>query len=266
MGILNVTPDSFSDGGRFVGVEAALEQARRMVAEEVDIIDVGGESTRPGAASVGEEEELRRTIPVVEGLRREWAGLISIDTSKAAVARAAIQAGADIVNDVTALRGDEEMAELCRETGAGVVVMHMRGDPRTMQRDPQYDDVVEDVRMFFEERLEALKEAGIPEEQVCLDPGIGFGKNLEHNLALLKGVPRLLVPGRPLLIGLSRKSFLGTLLGDADVAVREWPTVALTAYTREKGAVVHRVHAVRENREAMRMVEAVAASRRLSVI
>ncbi len=257
MGILNVTPDSFSDGGRFANVESALKQCRQMVAEGVDIIDVGGESTRPGAEPVGKEEELRRTIPVVEALRAEWDGLISIDTSKAVVAEAAMAAGADIVNDVTALRGDEGMGEVCRRTGAGVVVMHMRGEPRTMQANPQYENVVEEVRGFFEERFADLTAEGLAEEQLCFDPGIGFGKSLEHNLTLLKGLDQLVLPGRPLLIGLSRKSFLGKLLGADEVGCREWPTVALTAYTREKGAVVHRVHSVKENREAMRMAEAV---------
>ncbi len=257
MGILNVTPDSFSDGGRFASLEAAMAQARRMVGEGVDIIDVGGESTRPGADPVGEEEELRRTIPVIGALREEWEGLISIDTSKAAVAEAALEAGAGIVNDVTGLRGDAGMAEVCRKSGAGVVVMHMRGEPRTMQANPEYGDVVEEVREYFEERLGRLRVAGIEAEQMCFDPGIGFGKSLEHNLALLEGTARLVVPGRPLLVGVSRKSFLGKLLGSEEVAVREWPTVALTAYTRERGAVVHRVHSVRENREAMRMVEAI---------
>lgn len=260
MGILNVTPDSFSDGGHFNSVEAALGQARRMVAEGADLIDIGGESTRPGAAAVGEAEELRRTAPVVEALRREWDGLISIDTSKAAVAEAALQAGADVVNDVTGLRGDPRMAEVCRGADAGVVVMHMRGEPRTMQADPVYGDVVREVRAFFEERREALLAAGLREEQLCFDPGIGFGKTVAHNLQLLAGLPDLLVPGRPLLMGLSRKSFIGKVLGDGDVGLREWPTVALTAYTRERGAMIHRVHRVRENREALRMTEAILAA------
>lgn len=258
MGILNVTPDSFSDGGLYLETEAALAQARRMIAEGADIIDVGGESTRPGAEPVGETEELRRTVPVIEAVRAEWDGLISIDTTKAAVARAALEAGADLVNDVSGLRGDARMMDVCRESGAGVVVMHMQGEPRTMQANPRYDDVVEEVRAFFAERHGTLTSAGLDPERLCFDPGIGFGKTLAHNLALLARLDRLAVHNRPLLIGLSRKSFIGKLLGDEDPGLREWPTVALTAATRLKGARIHRVHAVRPNREALRMAEAVA--------
>lgn len=257
MGILNVTPDSFSDGGRYKDPARALEQARRMIAEGAEIIDVGGESTRPGAAPVGAEEELRRTEPVVAALREEWDGLISIDTTKAAVAEAALQAGADIVNDVTGLRGDEGLAEVCRRHDAGVVVMHMQGEPRTMQADPRYVDVVAEVREFFEERHATLTGLGIKEERLCFDPGIGFGKLLEHNLSLLAELEHLQVEGRPLLVGVSRKSFIGKVLGCEAVEAREWPTVALTAYTRAKGVRVHRVHLVKENVDALRMVEAV---------
>lgn len=259
MGILNVTPDSFSDGGRFDNVDTALTQARRMVEEGADLIDVGGESTRPGAAAVGVDEELARTIPVVEALCAEWDGLVSIDTSKARVAEAALAAGAAVVNDVSGLRADSRMVEVCRAARAGVIVMHMQGQPRTMQHDPSYDDVVEEVRAFFQERFSTLSEAGIEPECLCFDPGIGFGKTLEHNLALLAGLDRLVVSGRPLVIGLSRKSFIGKLLGDDHPGLREWPTVALTAATRARGALIHRVHAVRENREALRMLEAVLA-------
>lgn len=257
MGVLNVTPDSFSDGGAYVDAGAALDQARRMIAEGADIIDVGGESTRPGAEPVGEGEELRRTRPVVEALRQEWDGLISIDTVKARVAEAAVGCGADIVNDVTGLCGDARMVEVCRESGAGVVVMHMQGEPRTMQVSPEYGDVVAEVREFFEGRYRDLTAVGIDPECLSFDPGIGFGKRLEHNLALLAHLGDLVVENRPLLVGVSRKSFIGMLLGVGEVAAREWPTVALTAYAREKGARVHRVHAVRENCEALRMVEAV---------
>jgi dihydropteroate synthase len=257
MGVLNVTPDSFSDGGAFVDAEQALAQARRMIAEGVDIIDVGGESTRPGADPVEEDEELRRVRPVVEALRKEWSGLISIDTAKARVAEVALHCGADIVNDVTGLRGDERMAAVCRESGAGVVVMHMKGEPRTMQVSPDYGDVVTEVRAFFEERFETLTAGGIEGSRICFDPGIGFGKRLEHNLTLLASLARLGVRDRPLLVGVSRKSFIGMVLDRDGVGDREWPTVALTAYAREKGAMIHRVHSVRENREAMHMVEAV---------
>lgn len=257
MGILNVTPDSFSDGGRHVGVEAALEHARRMIGEGAEIIDVGGESTRPGAAEVGLEEEIARTRPVVAALRAEWDGLISIDTMKSAVAAAALEAGADIVNDVSGLRGDPAMLALCAASGCGVVVMHMQGDPRTMQVAPTYGDVVDEVRTFFTERLATLIAAGIDPEALCFDPGIGFGKTVEHNLDLLRGLGDLEVGGRPLLLGVSRKSFIGRVLDSSEVADRAWPTVALTAWAREAGARIHRVHEVKANVEALRMVEAI---------
>lgn len=257
MGILNVTPDSFSDGGCHVGVDAALEHARRMIAEGAEIIDVGGESTRPGASPVGEDEEIRRVVPVIRALRDGWDGVISVDTMKAAVAAAALEAGADVVNDVSGLR-DGAMVELCRDSGCGVVVMHMRGEPRTMQVSPEYGDVVAEVRDYLAARHEALLAAGIAEEALVYDPGIGFGKSLEHNLALLRATGILAPTGRPLLIGLSRKRFIGTLLGREAVGERAWPTVALTAWTRERGALIHRVHEVRPNREALTMVEAIA--------
>lgn len=260
MGILNVTPDSFSDGGRHLDSGAALAHARRMISEGADIIDVGGESTRPGAEPVGEDEEIARTRPVIEALREGWDGLISIDTMKPEVARVALEAGANIVNDVSGLR-DDAMVRHCAESGCGVVVMHMRGEPRTMQANPEYDDVVEEVRGFFERRLSELSAAGVDPGALCFDPGIGFGKTLEHNLALLRGIGRLQVAGRPLLIGLSRKSFLGRLLESDRIEDRDWPTVALTAWTRESGAMVHRVHDVRPNVEALRMVEAVGGAR-----
>jgi dihydropteroate synthase len=257
MGILNVTPDSFSDGGYFGETAGALARARELIAEGADMVDVGGESTRPGAAAVGAEEEVARTVPVIETLRKEWGGLISIDTSKASVAEAALEAGADVVNDVTGMRGDARMIAVCREAQAAVVVMHMQGDPRTMQKEPHYDDVVEEVRAYFQERYATLTSEGIAAERICFDPGIGFGKTLAHNLLLLKQLPRLVVEGRPLLIGLSRKSFLGRALGSMEMAEREWPTVAMSAYTRLQGAMIHRVHEVQANREALRMVEAV---------
>lgn len=256
MGILNVTPDSFSDGGRHHRPRAALARARAMIAEGAGIIDVGGESTRPGAAPVAADEEAARVLPVIEALRAEWDGPISIDTMKAEVARAALEAGADIVNDVTGLR-DPAMVALAAETACGVVVMHMRGEPRTMQADPRYDDVVAEVRAFFDSRLAALTAAGIDPEAIVFDPGIGFGKTLEHNLALLRGLCALQTAGRPLVIGLSRKSFIGRLLDSPDPAARDWPTAALTAWTRESGARIHRVHDVRPNADALRMVEAI---------
>ncbi len=256
MGILNVTPDSFSDGGRHVSTEAALEHARRMIRHGADIIDVGGESTRPGAGSVPPDEEIARSVPAIASLRREWDGLISIDTSKPAVAEAALAAGADIVNDIYGLRAPG-MADCCADHRCAVVVMHMQGEPRTMQIAPHYDDVVAEVRAFFEERLAMLTAAGIGPERIVWDPGIGFGKTVEHNLALLRALPALAVAGRPLLVGVSRKSFIGKVLGGGGPAERDWPTVALTAWTREAGAMIHRVHQVRANAEALRMTEAI---------
>jgi dihydropteroate synthase len=257
MGILNVTPDSFSDGGRHRSLDRALEHARRMIGEGAEIIDVGGESTRPGAAEVTVDEEIARTRPVVAALRAEWDGLISIDTMKAPVAAAALEAGADIVNDVSGLTADPAMAEVCAEGGCGVVVMHMQGDPRTMQLAPRYEDVVAEVRGFFEERLAALVAAGIDPEAICFDPGIGFGKSVDHNLALLRALPDLGVGGRPLLLGVSRKSFIGKVLGSTDLADRACPTVAITARAREAGVMIHRVHDVKPNVEALRMTEAI---------
>ena len=258
MGILNVTPDSFSDGGRFAAVESALEQARRMIAEGAAIIDIGGESTRPGAAPVKADEEIQRTVPVIEGLRAEWDGWISIDTTKPEVAKAALEAGADIVNDVSGLR-DPDMVTVCADAGCAVCVMHMQGTPQTMQQAPSYEDVVAEVRAFFEERLKTLTAAGIDTECLCFDPGIGFGKTLEHNLALLRALDTLSPQNTPLLLGLSRKSFIGKLLGDDAMELRDWPTVALTAKAREQDVMLHRVHDVQPNLQALRMVEAINA-------
>ena len=257
MGILNVTPDSFSDGGLHAKQSAALDHARGMIVEGAEIIDIGGESTRPGALPVSADEEISRTVPVVAELRAEWDGLISIDTMKAEVAAAALAAGADIVNDVSGLRADPEMPGVCAESGCGVVVMHMQGEPRTMQKAPHYGDVVSEVREFLEERFCSLADAGIHPDALCFDPGIGFGKTLEHNLALLKALENLSPPGRPLLLGVSRKSFIGRLLEDDTLSLRDWPTVAITAMAREKGVMLHRVHEVRSNGEALRMVEAI---------
>ena len=257
MGILNVTPDSFSDGGEHFAVETALAHARTMIAEGAEIVDIGGESTRPGAAEVPVDEEIKRTVPVIAALRDEWDGLISIDTSKSAVAEAAFAAGADIVNDVSGLTADPAMADVCARSGCGVVVMHMQGSPRTMQKAPRYSDVVAEVREFFEERLITLTAAGIARDALCFDPGIGFGKTLDHNLALLRSMGELSVGGRPLLLGVSRKSFIGKILGTDDLDAREWPTVAITARAREMGVMLHRVHSVRPNLEALRMTEAI---------
>jgi len=257
MGILNVTPDSFSDGGAHFDENTALRHARQMISEGAKIIDVGGESTRPGAAAVPAAEEIARVLPVIAALRAEWDGLISIDTSKAVVAQAALAAGADIVNDVSGLLADPAMAAACATAGCGVVVMHMQGRPQTMQDAPRYGDVVAELRAFFAERLATLAAAGIAPEALCFDPGIGFGKTHEHNLALLAGLENFRIAGRPVLLGVSKKSFIGRILGSQDLGARDWPTVAITANAREKGVMLHRVHAVRPNLEALRMTEAI---------
>lgn len=259
MGILNVTPDSFSDGGLHAGVDAALAHARLLVEQGADIIDVGGESTRPGAAEVAPEEEMRRIRPVIEALRAAFPALrISIDTRHAEVARAALQAGADVVNDITGLAAPE-MRRLCAEMPCGVVLMHMQGRPETMQLAPQYEDVVAEVRTFFEERLRLAQQAGIAAERICLDPGIGFGKTLEHNLALIRQLESLRVAGRPLLMALSRKRFMGELLGDAQL-VREspLPTVVMSLLAADRGADMHRVHDVAPLRQALVLRRALA--------
>lgn len=230
-----------------------------MIAQGAEIIDIGGESTRPGSLSVSVDEEISRTVPVIAALREEWDGLISIDTMKADVAAAAIAAGADIVNDVSGLRADAAMPCVCSASGCGVVVMHMQGEPRTMQKAPYYENVVSEVREFFVERLCSLFSAGIHPEALCFDPGIGFGKTLEHNLALLKELESLGPPGRPLLLGVSRKSFIGRLLEEDDLSLRDWSTVAITARARDQGVMLHRVHEVRPNLEALRMIEAIRA-------
>lgn len=255
MGILNVTPDSFSDGGQFLAVEAAVAHALQMVHDGADIIDVGGESTRPGAAPVSTAIELRRVVPVIEALRTSAPDvLISIDTSKSAVAEAALEAGADIINDVTALRGDPAMVGVAVACRAGICLMHMRGTPADMQHDPTYLDVVTEVGAFLDERLAWAIAAGIDHECIALDPGVGFGKSREHNQALLHAVSTFATahPDRPLLLGVSRKSFLGRGVDD-----RFWPTVALTALLRRGGARIFRVHDVRANAEALRMTEAI---------
>ncbi len=259
MGILNVTPDSFSDGGRYFDPRAAHRHALAMLEAGADILDIGGESTRPGAHLVDLAEERRRVIPAITEIRRAAPGaLLSVDTSKSAIAREALAAGADIINDVTALRGDSAMPRVALEHRAGLILMHMQGNPRDMQSDPHYDDdVVAVVRRFFEERLAAAAADGIAPESIAFDPGIGFGKTLAHNLALLEGLPALAAGGRPLAIGLSRKSFIGKILESDDPGARLWPTVALTSFARERGVLIHRVHDVRECSQALRMTEAV---------
>ena len=255
MGVLNVTPDSFSDGGRFLHPEAAVAHGRRLAHEGADLIDVGGESTRPGAAPVSAEEELHRVIGVVEALASEVDVPLSIDTSKAEVAQAALSAGASFVNDVTALRGDPAMAEVVAEARVDVCLMHMKGEPRTMQDDPRYDDVVTEVRTFLQERLEAATAAGISEDRIWLDPGIGFGKTLEHNLELIRRLGEIAAIGRPVVFGASRKSFLGRLT-DRPEAERVAATVAVNVLALERGATMFRVHDVPANRDALRVATA----------
>jgi dihydropteroate synthase len=257
MGILNVTEDSFSDGRAYLSPARAVEHALQMVEEGADIIDVGGESTRPGAHPVSEFEELRRVLPVITSIAAQTDRPISIDTSKAKVARAAIEAGARLINDVTGLRGDREMIEVASETGVGVVIMHMQGTPRTMQNSPYYEDVVSEIREFFRLSHERAVASGIHPMSLAYDPGIGFGKTVSHNLALLRNVGSLRIEDRPLLYGVSRKSFIGKVLGTASMEERFWPTVALTSLLREKGVNIFRVHDVRANREALRMTEAI---------
>lgn len=256
MGILNVTPDSFSDGGQFDRVEAAVEKALSMLEEGAAIIDIGGESTRPGAADVSAGDEQARVLPAIEAILAEVPdACLSIDTSKASVAKAAVKAGASIINDVTGFR-DPGMIEVAAESGAGIVAMHMQGTPRTMQSAPSYDNVVEEIRSFFEQKHAELLAAGIQPEAIVYDPGIGFGKTLEHNLTLLRHLDQLTVADRPILLGVSRKSFIGKLIGSDEVADRNAPTIAITSQAREQGVMLHRVHEVQSNLEAMRMTEA----------
>ncbi len=262
MGILNVTPDSFSDGGRFFALDKAIEHALAMVAEGADIIDIGGESTRPNAAVIGEAEELRRVIPVISALRQTSPVAISIDTMKPAVARAALEAGADIVNDVAAAAADPAMARLVAETGAGYVAMHMRGTPQTMQVDPTYEDVVAEVGEFFTACLDRLRRAGVSEEQVVLDPGIGFGKRLEHNLALLSRMEALRNWKRPLLVGVSRKSFLGQITG-AEAVDRLAAGLAATCLAVERGASIVRTHDVAATHGALKVTEAILQAQQI---
>jgi dihydropteroate synthase len=257
MGVLNVTPDSFSDAGNFLESETAISHALRMEAEGAEIIDIGGESTRPGAEPVEAEEELRRIIPVVEGLRARSQVVISIDTSKAIVAEAAIELGAEIINDVTALRGDPRMPEVATKSGAGVVLMHMQGEPRTMQEKPDYQDVTAEVAEFLRQRLSVAIGYGMTAESMAIDPGIGFGKTAEHNAALLRSLDRLVQIGPPVLIGVSRKSFLRWLGQAPSTTERFWPGIAVTSFGREKGARIFRVHDPKPHWEALRMTEAI---------
>jgi dihydropteroate synthase len=255
MGVVNVTPDSFSDGGLFLDAEAAVVHGHELAEQGAEILDVGGESTRPGAEEVSVEGELARVEPVVQELGKSGAA-VSIDTSKVAVAEAALGAGGSIVNDVTALRGDPEIAALCAEREAGLILMHMQGDPRSMQVDPRYEDVVDDVKAFLAERMQVAVDAGVGEDQIWLDPGIGFGKTLEHNLELLRRLGELRELGRPLVVGTSRKSFIGKIDG-SEVEERIGGSIASAVLATAEGADVLRVHDVAETAQALRMASAV---------
>ncbi len=261
MGVLNVTPDSFSDGGRFDGAQAAVAHGRAMCAAGARIIDIGGESSRPGAEPVPAEVELRRVLPVIEGLRAASDVCISIDTTKAAVARAALDAGADVVNDISAMTADPEMPALIAERGAGAVLMHMRGRPKTMQRgDLRSSDIVGEVAGYLAERVEALCAAGVDRAAICVDPGIGFGKTVDQNLELVAGLDRLADLDRPILLGVSRKSFIGAVT-DRPVDGRLFGTAAACAIGAWLGAHVLRVHDIGEMRDVVRMTAALAAAR-----
>jgi dihydropteroate synthase len=257
MGVLNVTPDSFSEHGQFFSADKAIERGLQMAAEGAHIIDIGGESARPGSEPVPGDEELRRVIPVIENLRRKLDIPISIDTSKAEVARAAIKAGASIVNDITGGRGDDQILPLVAETKSAFIIMHMQGTPRTMQIEPRYTDVVAEISEFFRQQYARAIGLNIDPMAIAFDPGVGFGKTLEHNLELLAQLERLRVHDRALVVGVSRKSSLGKLIGSPDIKDRLAPGLALTALLRARGADVFRVHDVKENVYALQVTEAV---------
>jgi len=261
MGIVNVTPDSFSDGGQFLDARAAVAHGRQLEAEGADILDVGGESTRPGAEPVAPEEQIRRVVPVIERLVAQGVrAQISIDTTRLAVAEAAVAAGASYVNDVTAFRHEPALASFAADRGLDCCLMHMRGEPRSMQHNPVYDDVVSDVKAFLEERLSAAVAAGVAEERIMLDPGIGFGKTVDHNLELLRRLDELVALGRPIVIGTSRKSFLGHITGRE--AVDRLPgTIATNVLALERGAAVFRVHDVRPVADALAVAAATVRGR-----
>jgi dihydropteroate synthase len=256
MGVVNVTPDSFSDGGLFLDAGAAVEHGLRLVDEGAHLLDVGGESTRPGSEPVSAEEELARVLPVVERLAAESGVAVSIDTTKAAVAERALAAGATMVNDVTALRSDPDMAAVVAAADAALCLMHMQGTPRTMQDDPRYDDVVAEIVEFLGERIDVATGAGVAEHRICVDPGIGFGKTVEHNLRLIRELDAFCVLGRPIVVGVSRKRFLGSLTG-RDEAGRVAATVAANVAAFERGGRIFRVHDVAPNRDALAIAEAI---------
>jgi dihydropteroate synthase len=260
MGVLNVTPDSFSDGGRFLEVDAAVAQGCALLADGATIIDVGGESTRPGSEPVALETELERVLPVIEGLRRRSVeAILSIDTSKAEVARQALALGADIVNDVTALTGDPAMIDVICGSDAGIILMHMQGTPKTMQVAPRYGDPVAEISEFLKKQRDRLLARGVDRLRIAVDPGFGFGKRLQDNIALMRNLPVFAGLGQPLVVGVSRKSTIAALLADPNLPMeeRDWPTAALSSLLREKGAHVHRVHQVKPSLQAIRMIEAI---------
>ncbi len=254
MGILNVTPDSFSDGGRFFDSRQAIEHGLQMARDGADMIDVGGESSRPGAEPVPVEEELKRVVPVIKALSGETDCLLSVDTRKARVAEASLAAGAHLINDITAMTHDPAMPAVARDQGAGVILMHMRGDPKTMQLAPAYGDVVEEVAGYLEQRIRDLEGVGLSRHSLAVDPGIGFGKTVEHNVSLIARVDRLAHLGRPVVIGLSRKSFIGTITG-REVQDRLPGSLAATAYVIQRGAHVIRVHDVKESCDVARLMD-----------
>ncbi|HZZ90128.1 MAG TPA: dihydropteroate synthase [Caulobacteraceae bacterium] len=261
MGIVNVTPDSFSDGGRFLGFEAAVAHARRLIAEGADVLDIGGESSRPGAEPVGEAEEIARVVPLIEAIRRETQIPISVDTMKPAVARAAVAAGAAMWNDVTALRFAPESLATAADLGCEVVLMHMQGEPRTMQAAPRYDDVVAEVAAFLLERAEAAMAAGVARDRIWLDPGIGFGKRAEHSLALIRGLPAIVALGFPVLFGASRKSSIARIAGDQSTETeRLGGSIAAALAAARAGAAMIRVHDVAETRQALAVEAAILQS------
>lgn len=261
MGILNVTPDSFSDGGEFADLDTAVSQADRLIEAGADILDIGGESTRPFADPVNSEEELRRVIPVIEAVRRHHTIPISIDTSKAIVARAALAAGADIINDISALKRDPEMIDVVRETAVPVIIMHMQGTPADMQVKPVYDDVVGEIIEFFRERIDWITGHGVDRSRLIIDPGIGFGKDLEHNLSIIKHLETFAVLELPLLLGHSRKRFLGTITGITAEEERDLATAVVAALSAKKNIAIIRVHNVTATRQALLLAEAIRSAR-----
>ncbi|MFZ5586050.1 MAG: dihydropteroate synthase [Thermodesulfobacteriota bacterium] len=261
MGVVNVTPDSFSDGGRFLDQRAAVDQGLRLVAEGADLLDVGGESTRPGSQPTPAALEIDRVLPVIRELARRSGAPISIDTAKAEVAAAALEAGAVMINDVTALRGDADMAGLAAKSGAGLVLMHMLGTPRTMQQNPRYADVVAEVRDFLAGRATAAVAAGVDPECIVVDPGIGFGKTIEHNLELIRNLGALKALGHPVLLGASRKAFIGALTNRPDPLERLWGSVGVHVLGAALGADLVRVHDVAPLKEALAVADAVMAAR-----